>query len=85
VIEDDKIASPQDRYQMYVYANNFENINTTMLLYPKHFKHNEELRRELMLGENYKKVELLMRSVDLDFDGGYEEFIDEIKKRVGNI
>jgi hypothetical protein len=28
---------------------------------------------------------LKMRSIDLSFDGGYDEFIEEIKKRVEGI
>ena len=84
VIENDKIASREDRYQMYVYANNFENENKdtkyrTMLLYPKHFNHNKELKRKLILGKNDKKVELLMRSIDLESNGSFKEFIKEIK------
>jgi len=82
VKEEKKTAERNDRYQMYVYANNYENIDTTMLLYPKHFNHHKELRRELTLGNNDKKVRLLMRSIDLDFSGGYEEFIKEIRNRV---
>ncbi len=78
-ISDEKIASREDRYQMYVYANNYENIKSTMLLYPKHL---DKIDKTIVLGENDKKVELKMRSIDLNFDGEYEEYIEEIKKRL---
>lgn len=86
VIEDDKIASRDDRYQMYVYANNFENIETTMLLYPKHFKSNEGLKRDQMLGDNGKNVKLLMRSIDLNFEEcSYDEYVKEMQNRIAEI
>jgi len=78
-MSDDKIASREDRYQMYVYANNYEFVNSTMLLYPKHL---EEINRSIVLGDNDKKVELKMRTIDLDFSGGYFEYIEEIKNRM---
>ncbi len=81
-ITDDKIASREDRYQMYVYANNYENIKSTMLLYPKHI---DKIEKNLVLGNNDKKVELKMRSIDLDFDGGYDGYICEIRKRLGKL
>ncbi len=83
--EDAKIASSEDRYQMYVYANNFKDIHKTMLLYPKHHNQNEDLKRDLTLGNNDKKMELLMKSIDLDFYGKYEEFLEEIKNRLGKL
>ncbi|WP_324173029.1 McrC family protein [Sulfurimonas sp.] len=82
VIKNDKIASREDRYQMYVYANNFENIDATMLLYPKHL---DEIDKTIVLGENDNKVELQMKSVDLDFYGGYYEYIEEIRNRLEKI
>ena len=81
-ISDEKIASREDRYQMYVYANNYENIKSTMLLYPKHL---DKIDKTIVLGENDKKVELKIRSIDLDFNGGYVEYIKEIKERLENI
>jgi 5-methylcytosine-specific restriction enzyme subunit McrC len=65
---------------MYVYANNFENIETTMLLYPKHL---DVIDKTIILGENDKKVVLKMKSIELDFIGDYfEYYINEIRKRV---
>lgn len=81
-INDDKIASREDRYQMYVYTNNYDQVKSTMLLYPKHL---DEINRDIVLGENDKKVELKMRSIDLNFDGGYIEYIREINKRLEQI
>jgi len=78
-IIDNKKASREDRYQMYVYANNFRNIKSTMLLYPKHL---DVIDDKIELGENDKKVVLKMRSIDLNFDGGYDGYIVEIKNRL---
>lgn len=79
VLKNKKIADRNDRYQMYVYANNFEGIDTTMLLYPKHLDGNPQ---NIWLGNNNKKAKLQMRHIDLDFHGNYEEFIKEIAKRM---
>ena len=77
-ISSSDIAKREDRYQMYVYANNYE-MKSTMLLYPKY---KDTINKTVFLGENDKKVELKMRSIDLDFDGGYDEFLDTIKRRL---
>ena len=53
-----------------------------MLLYPKHLF---DVKENLKLGVNENLVELKMRSLDLNFDGNYEEFIEEIKKSVERI
>ena len=83
IIQENKIADRDDRYQMYVYANNFENINTTMLLYPKHL---DVIDKAIILGKNYKKAVLKMKSIELDFDrDGFEEYIEEIKNRIGEL
>lgn len=79
ILDENSISSRDDRYQMYVYANNFENIQTTMLLYPKHL---DVIDKTIILGENDKKVVLKMKSIDLDFSGNFEEYIEEIKLRV---
>jgi 5-methylcytosine-specific restriction enzyme subunit McrC len=70
-----------DKYQMFVYGTNFE-IKHTMLLYPKHLLH---VKEDLKLGKGEKLVNLKMRSVDLDFNGGYSEYIKEMKKRLEEI
>ena len=67
-----------DKYQMFVYGTNFE-IKNTMLLYPKHLLH---VKEDLKLGKDEKLINLKMRSVDLDFNGGYSEYIKEMKKRI---
>jgi 5-methylcytosine-specific restriction enzyme subunit McrC len=80
ILDENSISSRDDRYQMYVYANNFENIETTMLLYPKHL---DVIDKTIILGENDKKVVLKMKSIELDFIGDYfEYYINEIRKRV---
>ena len=80
IIEKNEIAKRDDRYQMYAYGNNFKNIYTTILLYPKHLDDIDEI---ITLGDNDKKVELKMKSVDLNFYGNdYEKYLEEIKDRM---
>ena len=67
-----------DKYQMFTYGINF-NVKNTMLLYPKHLF---DIKEDLKLGINENMVELKMRSLDLNFDGSYEEFIEEIKMKM---
>ncbi len=82
IIDKDKIASRNDRYQMYVYGNNFENIETTMLLYPKHL---DDIDKEIILGDNERQVKLKIKSIDLDCDGDYNSFIKELENRIKEI
>ena len=70
--------NPADKYQMFVYGTNFEKRNT-MLLYPLHV---QSVCENLVLGEGENMVDLKMRSIDLEFSGGYDEFINEITKRL---
>lgn len=70
-----------DKYQMFVYGTNFE-INNTMLLYPEHNSNSLNATKPLRLGKDDKMVELKMRTIDLDFDGGYDDYIDEIESRL---
>ena len=53
-----------------------EKIRNTMLLYPKHLF---DIKQDLKLGIGDNLVELKMRSLDLNFEGNYEEFIEKIK------
>ena len=71
----------EDKYQMYIYGNNFEKQNT-MLLYPKHLKNIQE---DLQLGTNQHKINLFVRTIDLDSELNYKEYIAEIKNRVKKI
>ncbi|MEA1919848.1 MAG: restriction endonuclease [Campylobacterota bacterium] len=73
--------SAADKYQMFAYGKNFK-IKNTMLLYPKHSLHVSE---DLILGKEDEAVALMMRSVDLDCDGGFEEFLDVTCKRIEEI
>jgi 5-methylcytosine-specific restriction enzyme subunit McrC len=63
---------------MFTYGINF-NIRDTMLLYPKHLF---DVKEDLKLGVNENLVELKMRSLDLNFDGSYEKFIEEMGRRL---
>lgn len=71
--KDDLVTN--DKYQMFTYGINF-NIRDTMLLYPKHLF---DVKEDLKLGVNENLVELKMRSLDLNFEENYEEFIEKIK------
>lgn len=79
ILKTNELAKRDDRYQMYVYANNFENIKTTMLLYPKHL---DNIDKTIVLGENDIKVVLKMKSIELDFSGNYKDYLIEIRKRM---
>jgi len=70
-----------DKYQMFVYGTNFK-IKDTMLLYPKHILDVDE---KLKLGKGEDLINLELKSIDLDFDGGYGEFVEEMKRRLGEI
>jgi len=67
-----------DKYQMFVYGVNF-GIRDTMLLYPKHLN---SINENLRLGKGENLIDLKLRSLDLEFDGEYGEFICEIRKRL---
>ncbi|MGB3751592.1 MAG: restriction endonuclease [Arcobacteraceae bacterium] len=70
-----------DKYQMFVYGINFR-VNNTMLLYPKHL---ESIKEDLVLGKDDKMVVLKMRSIDLDFNGGYDDYIEVMKTKMRSI
>jgi len=73
--------SVADKYQMFVYGTNFD-IKETMLLYPEHL---QMIKEDLKLGKDGKMIGLKMRSIDLGFNGRYEEFIDNIKNKIVGI
>jgi len=70
----------QDKYQMFVYGTNFK-VKDTMLLYPKHLL---DIDENLELGKGDDMIRLKLKSLDLSFDGGFEEFVEEIKRRLKN-
>jgi 5-methylcytosine-specific restriction enzyme subunit McrC len=68
-----------DKFQAFAYGVSY-GVNNVMLLYPRHL---DEIKYDLILGKDDKKVELKIRSIDLNFMGNdYKEYIDEIRKRV---
>ena len=73
--------STTDKYQMFAYGKNFS-VKKTMLLYPKHV---DDVCEDLKLGIGEECVELAMRSLDLNFEGEYEGFVVEMKKRMEEI
>ncbi len=74
-------VSRDDKYQMFVYGRNFE-FRNTMILYPKHKR---KIYENLKLGKDDEMIELRLRSLDLEFDGGYDGFIEKIKERLEKI
>lgn len=68
-----------DKFQAFAYGVNY-GVDNVMLLYPRHL---DEIKYDLVLGKDDKKVELKIRSIDLNFSGNdYKEYIEEIKNRV---
>lgn len=78
IAKDKEDLKTNDKYQMFVYGINFKTTNT-MLLYPKH---QENVYEDLKLGKDDKMIELKMRSIDLDFSGGFDGYVQEMKQRV---
>ncbi len=71
-----------DKLQAFAYRVNY-GVDNVILLYPRHL---DEIKYDLVLGKDDKKVELKIRSIDLNFMGNdYKEYIDEIRKRVKGI
>ncbi|MDN5125516.1 restriction endonuclease [Aliarcobacter butzleri] len=67
-----------DKLQAFSYGINYK-VENVMLFYPKHL---DEIKYDLVLGKDDKKVELKIRTIDLDFDGNdYRKYVDEIRKR----
>jgi 5-methylcytosine-specific restriction enzyme subunit McrC len=52
-----------------------------MLLYPKHLV---DLDDNLTLGKDENIVNLRLKSIDLNFDGEFSEYIEKIKERIEN-
>ena len=77
-VRDRQDISAADKYQMFAYGKNF-GMYKTLLLYPKHL---EDVDEDLVLGKGDEAVELKMRSINLDCDGRYEEFLNVVNKRI---
>jgi 5-methylcytosine-specific restriction enzyme subunit McrC len=82
LVEDKSKLDRNDKYQMFAYGTNFD-IGNTMLLYPQH--NNKKVNEDLILGKDDKIVELKMRSINLDFNSGYGEYIQEMRNRILDI
>ncbi|SKB51701.1 McrC family protein [Malaciobacter marinus] len=70
-----------DKLQAFAYGINY-GLKNAVLLYPKHL---DDMNKELFLGENENKICLKINSIDLNFDGSFKEFIEEIKRRLERI
>jgi len=70
--------STNDKYQMFAYGTNFE-VKETMLLYPKHLLHVEE---NLELGKDEKMIRLKLKTIDLDSEKEFDEYVEGIKNRL---
>ena len=75
-----------DKLQAFAYGINYGinyGVDNVMLLYPRHL---DEIKYDLVLGKDDKKVELKMRSIDLNFSGNdFKVYIDEIRKKVESL
>jgi len=69
----------EDKYQMYLYGNNFEK-KQTMLLYPKH---KSDISQRFLLGNNDSQHQVILtaKTIDLDSDLDYDGYIQEIRNR----
>lgn len=71
-----------DKLQVFAYGVNYR-VDNVMLLYPRHL---DDIKYDLVLGKDDKKVELKIRSIDLNFSGNdYKDYINEIRKRVESL
>jgi 5-methylcytosine-specific restriction enzyme subunit McrC len=71
-----------DKLQAFAYGVNY-GVDNVMLLYPRHL---DEIKYDLILGKDDKKVELKIRSIDLNFsENKYKEYINEIKNKVNKL
>ena len=71
-----------DKLQAFAYGVNY-GVDNVMLFYPRHL---DEIKYDLVLGKDYKKVELKIRSIDLNFMGNdYKEYIKKIKNTMENL
>lgn len=78
IVESKDNLAPSDKYQMFTYGTNF-GIKDTMLLYPKHF--NKDFNdADFSLGVGSNEVCLKMRNIDLEFNGDYDSFLQEMNK-----
>lgn len=89
ILKENKTSSRNDRYQMYVYGNNFKlEMNfRTILLYPKNLNEKDlNNKKPIYLGNNDRKVELRIRYIDLNFNEyNFEKYMEEIKNRIRTI
>lgn len=70
-----------DKFQMYVYGNNYK-IKNTMLLYPKY---KDDFDYDLILGSNENEINLNIKTIDLNCeDNMYDEYIRTIKIKLEN-
>jgi 5-methylcytosine-specific restriction enzyme subunit McrC len=60
-----------DKLQVFAYGVNYKKDNV-MLLYPKHL---DNVNEELILGKYENQINLSVKSIDLNCDSNYDEFI----------
>jgi 5-methylcytosine-specific restriction enzyme subunit McrC len=77
-VNDREDLKPNDKYQMFAYGTNFD-IKNTMLLYPKYLLNVEE---DLELGKGEKMVKLKIKTIDLNSEKEFDEYVIEIKNRL---
>jgi 5-methylcytosine-specific restriction enzyme subunit McrC len=78
-IDSIKDIKQSDKYQMYTYGKNYS-IKNTMLLYPKY---QEKIDYNLYLGSGEKKINLLIKTMNLDCEEcSYDKYISKMKRRI---
>ncbi len=86
IYKNKKDLSRVDKYQMFVYGQNF-NLKNTMLLYPKHL--NQDIQNNpFNLGDGEECINLYIRSLNLGFDRKdceFEEYIKMMRERMEEV
>ncbi len=79
ILDDKEIVSQSDKFQVFAYGINY-NIRDIMLLYPKHL---EDINSSLDLGKDENRVNLKLKSIDLNYCGdSFDGYLIEIRNKM---
>ncbi len=81
IISSKSDVTQSDKLQAFAYGINFE-IKNVMLLYPKCAY---DMKDSFALGEKESKIKLDIRTLDLGFEGNFEEYVKIMKERLKEI
>ncbi len=85
IIKQNDGVNRNDKYQMYVYGNNYyKEIDKTMLIYPK--TNDDNIVQTIILGDNERKITLYIKTLDLNMEiNTYSNYIKKISNQIGEI